>query len=98
MQLLIFGGVYLVSGASFVWVADGITERFVAMARGPYLSTAIVAQLRPIPAYGVFAAISTLLTAPLIARLGVTPSRWKLLIQVLLLDAVIALLALGPAL
>ncbi|MDP1823486.1 MAG: sulfatase [Archangium sp.] len=96
-QLLIFGGLYLASVATFVLMADGITERFTAMARGPYLLTAIGAQVRLIPAYGVLALVATALSVPVLARFGEV-SRARLLVQVLVADVVIALLALGPVL
>ena len=94
-QVLIFGGLYLVCVASFVWIADGITERFAAMARGPYLSTVILGQLRLLPAYALLTALATALTAPLIIRLGAPASRLKLAVQVLLFDLALALLASG---
>ena len=94
LQALIFGGLYLVSVASFVWLADGITERFTALARGPYLSTAVLAQVRLIPAYVVLTLLATALTAPLIARLR----EGRLLLKVIALDLLVALIAIGPVL
>ena len=94
-QLLIFGGLYLVCLASFVWIAEGITERFAAMARGPYLATVIWGQLRLLPAYGALTAIATALTAPLVIRLGAPASRLSLAVEVLLLDLGLAVLASG---
>lgn len=96
-QLLIFGGLYLASVAAFVLMADGITERFTAMARGPYLATAVLAQARLIPAYGVLALLATVLSVPVLARMG-ERSRLGLLVQVVVADVVLALLALGPVL
>lgn len=93
IQALIFGALYLVSVASFVWVADGITERFVALARGPYLATAIFAQLSLVPAYVVLAVIATLLTGAV-----VDATRPRLVLKVVLFDLLLAVLALGPAL
>lgn len=92
MQGAIFGALYVASVASFVLVADGITQRFVDMARGPYLSTAIFAQLGLIPAYSVLALVATALTVPLIS------SGKRLLPRVVLLDLGLFILALGPAL
>jgi arylsulfatase A-like enzyme len=94
-QLLLFGGLYLACVASFVWIADGITERFTAMARGPYLGTVISGQLRLIPAYAALALVATVLTVPLIARLGAPASRWRLALQVVLLDLGLVVLASG---
>lgn len=92
MQLSIFGALYAASVASFILVADGITQRFVDMARGPYLSTAVFAQLGLIPAYAALALAATALTVPLIR------SGKKLLLKVVLLDLGLFTLALGPAL
>lgn len=94
LQALIFGALYLASVATFVWMAEGITERFTAMARGPYLGTAILAQLRVLPAYAVLALVAAALTAPWLARLG----ERKLLLKVVGLDLLVALVALGPVL
>ena len=96
-QSLLFGGLYLASVATFVSSATGITERFTAMARGPYLATAIFAQLTLVPAYTAFALVATALTYPLISRLR-QGSRLRLLLQVLLLDVGLGVLALGPVL
>lgn len=96
LQLLIFGALYAVSLASFVFVADGMTERFVALAKGPYLLAAIRAQLSLLPAYAVLTAVATLLVTPFVSRLS--EWSWKALAQVALFDLVLAVLALGPAL
>ena len=96
-QLMLFGGLYLASVVSFVASASGITERFTAMARGPYLATAIFAQLALVPAYGMFALVATALTFPLISRMR-EGSRLRLVVQVVLLDVGLAVLALGPVL
>jgi arylsulfatase A-like enzyme len=98
LQFLIFGAVYLVCLASFIAVADGMTERFVALARGPYLPTAVIAQLSLLPAYGVLALLATVLSAPLIERLGAAKTRWKFFLQVVAIDLALLILALGPAL
>lgn len=94
LQALIFGALYLASVATFGWMADGITERFTAMARGPYLGTAVLAQLRLLPAYAVLTLVAAALTAPLLARLG----EGKLLLKALGLNLVVGVVALGPAL
>ncbi len=104
IQLLIFGGLYLASIFGFAWVADGTTERFVALARGPYLATVVLAQLGMLPAYLVFVLATTLLTVPVIARVRPsTPLRMnglgaQLLLFVIALDSGLAFLALGPVL
>ena len=97
VQLLLFGAVYLVSLIGFVTLADGVTERFTALARGPYLATAIGAQLRLIPAYGVMALAATVLSAPLLARWA-RRSFAGLFFQVLGVDLFLLVLSLGPAL
>ena len=96
LQVLIFGALYAGSLAGFVLVADGMTERFVALAKGPYLWAAIRSQLSLLPAYAMLALAATLLVMPFASRLS--QSRWWALAQVAILDLLLAVLAMGPAL
>jgi arylsulfatase A-like enzyme len=82
------------SVASFVAQSSGIAERFAALARGPYLSVAVVAQLRVVPAYLVLAAVLTLLLSPV--RRFLAGRLW--LLRLAAADLLLLLLGLGPAL
>lgn len=97
-QVLLFGGLYLLSVAHFVALADGITERFAALARGPYLVTAVLAQLSVVPAYVVLGLVATSLAVPLLDWCGMQKSWLRFLGQVLLIDGCVLFLGLGPAL
>lgn len=94
LQLLVCGLAWGASVASFVSQSSGIAERFAALARGPYLSFAVLAQLRVLPAYLVIALVLAFLTTPF---LGGTRGL-RFIGKVLLLDVVVLLVALGPAL
>lgn len=90
-QLAIMGALYLAALTAFVTMAGGVTERFAALARGPYLSTVVLAQLRVIPAYVVLALAAAFLVRPFVR------GRW-LVARVIAADVVLLLVALGPAL
>jgi arylsulfatase A-like enzyme len=79
---------------SFIAQSAEVAERFAALARGPYLGFAVLAQLRALPAYGVLALSLAVMVRP---WLGVA-SGVRLWARVLLLDVVVLLSALGPAL
>jgi arylsulfatase A-like enzyme len=89
-QGFVFGLIYLGALAAFVRGASEITERFGALARGPYLTTSLVTQARMLPAYAVMALVCALLVRPF-----VKPGRW-LLLRVAACDAAVLLCALGP--
>lgn len=86
---VLFGALYVASVLAFISLSEGINDRFAALARGPYLWTAVSAQLRVIPAYVVMALVSTLLSANLGVRRVTTT---------LASTAFIFICALGPAL
>lgn len=94
VQVVGFVGLWALCVGSFVTQSAEVAERFAALARGPYLSFAVVAQLRALPAYLVLALVSALLVRP---WLGVATGL-RLWARVLLLDLVVLLAALGPAL
>lgn len=93
INLTLFAALYLASVAAFVVLSGGVAERFAALARGPYLTTAVTAQLRVLPAYVVMALVATVLAWKPLTWLG-RARVWK----VLLATAFIFLCALGPAL
>lgn len=91
INALLFGALYLASVVAFVSLSEHIEARFAALARGPYLWTAISAQLRVLPAYVVMALVATALTWKLLAGArGVFP--------VLASTCALFVCALGPAL
>lgn len=94
VQLALVAVLYLASVGAFVSAAESIAERFTALARGPYLGTAVLAQLRLVPAYLVLAAALTFLTRPWLRA----ASRAGLVARVLVADLLVLLVALGPAL
>lgn len=89
-QSCIFGLVYLGALMAFVRGAGEVTERFGALARGPYLMTSLVTQARMLPAYVVMALVFALLVRPF-----VKPGR-LLALRVLACDVAVLLCALGP--
>ncbi len=94
LQCLLMGALYVASLVAFVTLAEGIADRFAALARGPYLGTVLLSQARALPAYAVLALGLTLLSRPFL-RAG---TRVGLVLQVLLADGVLLLVALGPVL
>ncbi|MFZ5441181.1 MAG: hypothetical protein ACOZQL_14325, partial [Myxococcota bacterium] len=64
VQLALVAVVYLASVAAFVTAAESIAERFTALARGPYLGTALLAQARVVPAYVTIAVALAFLARP----------------------------------
>jgi arylsulfatase A-like enzyme len=94
LQLLLMGLLYLASVVTFVSVADSISVRFTALTRGPYLSTAILAQLRVIPAYALLALLATILTRFFLRQ---SARRW-IVFQIAVADLILFGIALGPAL
>lgn len=85
---------WLVGVAAFVGQSSDIAERFAALARGPYLAFAALAQLRVLLAFVVMGLVGTALVAPWVG--GLRGLRW--LGAVLALDVVALVLASGPAL
>jgi len=94
LQLSLMAALFMVCVQVFVLSADGIADRFAALARGPYLGTAVAGQLRVLPAYFVLAVMLTLLSRPFLR--GV--STLRLFAQVLVADVLLIIIALGPAL
>jgi arylsulfatase A-like enzyme len=94
MQGLLMGLLWGASVFSFVAQSSDVAERFAALARGPYLSFAVLAQLRVLPAYLCIALALAFLVRPWLS----TASGWRLWAKVLALDVVVLLVALGPAL
>ncbi|MBL8923084.1 MAG: sulfatase [Myxococcaceae bacterium] len=82
------------SVVSFVSQSSGVAERFAALARGPYLSFAVFAQLRVLPAYACIALVLALLVRPWLR----TSAGWRTWLTVVALDVLVLLVALGPAL
>jgi arylsulfatase A-like enzyme len=94
VQVVGFVALWVLSVGSFVSQSAEVAERFAALARGPYLGFAVTAQLRALPAYLVLAVVLAVLVRPWLgASMG--PRLWG---RVLLLDVVVLLAALGPAL
>lgn len=91
INALLFGALYVASVIAFISLSESIEARFAALARGPYLWSAVSAQLRILPAYAVMALVATALTwKPL--------SRSRHAGSVLLATIVLFICALGPAL
>ncbi len=90
---VLFGALYVASVLAFVSLSEGVTERFAALARGPYLWSAASAQLRVVPAYVVMA-----LTASALAWKPLTWLGARRVWAVPVATALIFLFALGPAL
>lgn len=94
VQALVFGVAWASCVASFVSQSSDVAERFAALARGPYLGFAVLAQLRVLPAYLLIALALAFLVRPWVGS-----SRGPLLVaKVLVLDVVALLVAVGPAL
>jgi arylsulfatase A-like enzyme len=87
-------GAWAMGVVSFVAQQGGVSERFASLARGPYLGVAITAQLGVLPAYLVLAVVVSLLVTPW----AVTARGARFFGRVLLLDGLVLLVALGPAL
>lgn len=94
VQGLLAAVVWGASVVSFVTQSSDVAERFAALARGPYLSFAMLAQLRVLPAYACLALALAFLVRPWVG----TSSGWRLWPKVVVLDTVVLLVALGPAL
>lgn len=94
LQLLVCGLVWGACVGSFVTQSSDVAERFAALARGPYLTFAVVAQLRVLPAYLLIALVLSFLSTPFLG--GMRGLRF--VGRLLLLDVVLLLVALGPAL
>lgn len=94
LQLLVCGLVWGACVASFVTQSSDVAERFAALARGPYLTFAVFAQLRVLPAYLVIALVLSFLSTPFLRGLR----GLRFVGTLLLLDVVLLLVALGPAL
>lgn len=88
-QACVFGLVYVGALVAFVRGASEITERFGALARGPYLATSLVTQVRMLPAYALMAAAFAVLVRP-------WASGRAFLARLLALDVAVMLCALGP--
>jgi Sulfatase len=94
IQSAIFLVLYALGVAAFVSQSEGVTERFSALARGPFLSHAIASQLRILPAYVVLAAVFAFLSRPFLRS-----TRWWLTaLHVICADLFLLLLMLGPVL
>ncbi|MBL8940310.1 MAG: sulfatase [Archangium sp.] len=94
VQLLVCGVAWSASVVSFVTQSADVAERFAALARGPYLTFAVLAQVRVLPAYLVIALVLSFLSTPLLgASRGL-----RFVARVLVLDVVLLVVALGPAL
>lgn len=90
INAVVFGALYVASVVAFVSMSNGIAPRFAALARGPYLWTAVLSQLRVVPAYAAMTLVASLLAwRPL--RATRTPT-------VLAATAFVFFCALGPAL
>lgn len=91
LQLALLGALYVGCVVVFVVMAEGIAERFSALARGPYLGTVVLAQLSVLPAYGLLALLLAVLARPFLRE------RY-LVAQVVVADLALIITALGPAL
>ncbi|MGV3622339.1 MAG: sulfatase [Archangium sp.] len=93
INALLLAALYVASVIAFASLSENVAARFAALARGPYLMTAVSAQLRVLPAYVVMAAVASLLAWRPLSWLGVRRA-WVVPVA----SAVIFLCALGPAL
>lgn len=89
-QAVVFGLVYLGALVAFARGAEAVTERFSALAAGPYLLTSLITQARMLPAYAVLALSFTVLARPWLRE-----GRW-LFARMVGVDALLLLIALGP--
>lgn len=97
-QAVLFAALYLLCVVGFITSTQGVSARFAAAATGPYLATAVGAQLALIPGYALLALVATLLAAPVLSLVGAAARGWRFVLQVVGVDVVLAGLALGPAL
>jgi arylsulfatase A-like enzyme len=88
------GALFVASIVAFASTTEDVDARFAALARGPYLWTAVWAQVRMLPAYIVLAAAAALLMRPFVR----SKSRLGLVLQVIVADVLLILIAVGPAL
>ncbi len=93
MQLVGCVLLWLASLLSFLRQSADVTERFAALARGPYFTFAVTAQLRVLVGYLVLAGALTVLARPWLrgARLGLVG-------RLVLVDLLVLVAASGPAL
>jgi len=94
LQVVACVAVWALCVAAFVSQSSEVAERFAALARGPYLSFAVLAQLRALPAYLVIALALTFLSRPWLGR----ATGARLVASMVVVDVGVLLCALGPAL
>lgn len=94
VQLLLCAAAWIASVARFVAMSGGVADYFTALATGPYLGTAVLSQLRVLPAYAIFAVAMALLAAPLVERTTrAAPGSKRWLAVLLAWDAALLLVA-----
>lgn len=84
------GLVWLAGVAGFVGSAGGVGERFLDLARGPYLLVSVSAQLQALLGLAVLGVLLSAVVAPWVARRPTGPS-------IVAVDLVVLAIALGPA-
>ncbi len=99
MQLGLFALVFVAGVVGFAIATRGIEPRLVALTTGPYLGAVVLAQLGVVPVYLATALGAAALSTPLLRWRRRRPAGpWRLVLDVLLADAVLGVLALGPCL